>query len=124
MLIALYSAIVNVVIPQIGAYVQGLLDPVMAIIITIAGIVIIFSAVGIKISNNLGSTIVSGIFRAIGYIVRTIFRAIGWIVRNIFRIIPRVFAESRRTFKGFGLNALASNLLAVVVVVVIIAIII
>lgn len=124
MLIALYMFIVNVVIPQFGAYAQALLQPVMVIVITLAGIVMLFGAVGMKISNNLGSTVVGGIFRAIGYICRTIIRAIGWIVRNIFRMIPRVFNGSRRTFGQMGMNALVSNLLAVVVIVIVLAIII
>ena len=124
MLIALYLFIMNVALPQIGAYAQALLEPVMVIIITFAGIVIIFGAVGMKISDNLGSTIVGGIFKAIGYICRTIIGAIGWIVRNIFRMIPHVFNGSRRTFYHLGINALVSNFLSVVVVVIVLAIII
>lgn len=124
MLIALYYFIVNVVLPQVGAYAQALLEPVMVIVITIAGILMLFGAVGMTISNNLGSTVVGGIFRATGYICRTIIRAIGWIVRNIFRMIPRVFNGSRRTFKQIGMNALVSNLLAIFVVVIVLAIII
>ncbi len=124
MLIALYLFIMNVALPQIGAYAQALIEPVMVIVITLAGIVMLFGAVGIKISNNLGSTVVGGIFRAIGYICRTIITAIGWIIRNIFRMIPRVFNGSRRTFNQIGINALVSNLLAIVVVVIVLAIII
>ena len=124
MLIALYLAIVNVVIPQLGAYAQALLKPVMVIVITLAGIVMLFGAVGMRISNNLGSTVVGGIFRAIGYICQTIIGATAWIVRNIFRMIPRIFNGSIRTFRQIGVNALVSNLLAVVVVVVVLVIII
>lgn len=124
MLIVLYLFIMNVALPQIGAYAQALIEPVMVIVITLAGIVILFGAVGMKISNNLGSTVVGGIFRAIGYICRTIITAIGWIIRNIFRMIPRVFNGSRRTFNQIGINALVSNLLAIVVVVIVLAIII
>lgn len=124
MLIVLYLFIMNVALPQIGAYAQALIEPVMVIVITLAGIVMLFGAVGIKISNNLGSTVVGGIFRAIGYICRTIITAIGWIIRNIFRMIPRVFNGSRRTFNQIGINALVSNLLAIVVVVIVLAIII
>lgn len=124
MLIALYLFIMNVALPQIGAYAQALIEPVMVIVITLAGIVMLFGAVGMKISNNLGSTVVGGIFRAIGYICRTIIAAISWIIRNIFRMIPRVFNGSRRTFNQIGINALVSNLLAIVVVVIVLAIII
>ena len=62
MLIALYFFIVNVILLQIGAYTQALLEPVMIIVIILAGIVMIFGAVGMKISNNLGSTVVFSVF--------------------------------------------------------------
>ncbi len=124
MLIALYLFIVNVALPQAGVYAQALLEPVMEIVIVLAGIVMLFGAVGITISHNLASTVVGGIFRAIGYIVRTSVRAIGWIVLSIFRMIPRVFIGSRRTFYRLGVNAFVSNLLAVIVLGIVLAIII
>lgn len=124
MLIAVYLYTMNVALPQIGAYAQALLEPVMLIVVILAGIVMLFGAVGMKISNNLGSTIVSGLFRAIGYSCDIIVRAIGWIIRNIFRMIPRVFTESRRTFQQLGLNALRSNVLASAVLIIFVAIII
>lgn len=124
MLIALYLFIVNVVLSRVGVYAHALLEPIMVIVITLAGIVMLFGAVGMRISNNLGSTVVGGIFRAFGYICRTIIRAISWIVRNIFRIIPRVFNESRRAFIQIGMNDLVSTILAVVVVIIFLAIII
>lgn len=124
MLIAVYLFIVNVAVPQISTYAQALLEPIMVIVITLAGIVMLFGAVGMKISNNLGSTVVGGIFRGIGYLCRALFQALGWIIRNTFRMIPRVFNGSRRTFNQIGLNTLISNILAVVVVIAFVAIII
>ena len=124
MLIALYFFITEVAVPQIGAYALALVKPTMIIIITLAGLTLMFSAVGLKISNNVGSTIVGGSFRGIGFLVQTLFQAIGWIVRNIFRMIPRVFNGSRRTFTQMGLNAVVSNILAIFVTVIILAIII
>ena len=124
MLIALYFFFVNVAIPQIGVYAQALLEPIMLIVITLAGIVMIFGAVGMKISNNLGATVVGGIFRAIGYLGRSLFQGIGWVIRNTFRMIPSVFTGSRRTFNELGLNAWLSNVLATVVVVGFVAIVI
>lgn len=124
MLIALYFFLLHVAMPQIGAYAQALLEPIMVIVITLAGIVMLFGAVGMKISNNLGSTVVGGIFRGIGYLCRILFQAIGWIIRNTFRMMPRVFNESRRAFNQMGLNAVLSNIFAVVVVIAFIAIII
>lgn len=124
MLIALYLFIVNVVIPQIGAYAQALLEPVMTIVIILAGIIMLFGVVGMRISNNLGSTMVGGIFRAIGYLCRILIQAIGWIIRNTFRMIPHVFNESKRVFNQLGMNELLSNILAIVVVVAFLIIII
>lgn len=124
MLIAAYYFIVNVVIPQIGAYASALLEPVMVITITLAGLVMIFGAVGIRISNNLGSTVVNGIFRAIGYVGRSLFQGIAWVIRSVFNLLPRVFVESRRVFSQMGLNTTLSNLFAVLVTVLVLAIII
>lgn len=124
MLIALYFFIVNVAVPQISAYAQDLLEPIMVIVITLAGIVMLFGVVGMKISNNFGSTVVGGIFRGVGYLCRILLQALGWVIRNTFRMMPRVFNGSRRTFNQMGLNAVLSNILAVVVVIVFVAIII
>lgn len=124
MLLALYYFIMNVALPQIGAYAEALIEPVVVIAITLAGIVMIFGAVGLKISNNLGSTIMNGIFRGIGYLFQWLFRAIAWIVRSTFRLLPRVFAESRRIFGQLGLNPALSNILAVLVTAFVLAIII
>ena len=124
MLIALYFFIVNVAVPQISAYAQALLEPIMVIVITLAGIVMLFGVVGMKISNNFGSTVVGGISRGVGYLCRILLQALGWVIRNTFRMMPRVFNGSRRTFNQMGLNAVLSNILAVVVVIVFVAIII
>ena len=124
MLIAFYLFVVNVALPQLGSYADALLEPVMTIVITLAGIVMLFGAVGLKISNNLGSTIVGGIFRITGYLCHTIIKAIGCIIRYTFRLIPRVFTESRRAFSQMGLSTLLSNLLSVMVVTIVVAIII
>lgn len=124
MLIVLYFFFINILVPQVVAYLLALLEPLMVIVITMAGIVMLFGAVGMKISNNLGSTIMNGLFRGIGYIFNSLFRAIAWIVRSTFRLLPRVFNESRRAFMQIGLNALVSNLLAVIVAIIFVIIII
>lgn len=105
-------------------YALALLKPIMVIVITIAGIVMLFGAVGMRISNNLGATVVGGIFKGIGYICRTLLQAFGWIVRNAFRMIPRIYNESKRIFSQMGLNTTVSALLAVLVVIAFIALLI
>ena len=124
MLITVYFFIVNVVIPQIGFYGQTLLEPVMVTVITLAGIVMLFGAVGFRISSNLGSTVVGGIFNAIGYIGSSLIHGIGWIIRSIFNAVPRVFNESRRLFSGYGLEPWISNALAVIVTILFLIIVI
>lgn len=124
MLVTLYLLIVNMVLPQLGSLAYSLLEPVMTIVIIFAGIVMLFGVVGMKISNNLGSTVVNGIFRAIGYICRTIIQGIGWIIRSIARFIPRLFTGSRKMFTDMGLNAVISNILATIVTTIVLVIII
>lgn len=124
MLIALYLFIVNVILPQLGTMAYSLLEPVMIIVMILAGIVMLFGVVGMKISSNLGSTVVNGIFKAIGYICKTIIQAIGWIIRSIARFIPRLFTGSRKMFTDIGLNAVLSNILATVVTAIVLIIII
>lgn len=124
MLIAIYHLIVNEFLPRLGVYANALIDLIMPIVIVLAGIVMLFGAVGFKISNNLGSTVTNGIFRAMGYLFRTLVNAIGWIIRSISRFIPRVYRESRRIYSEMGLSAFASNLLATITAVVVLAIII
>lgn len=124
MLIALYLFIVKTAVPQIGAYVHTLTVPFLTIVITLAGIVMLFGAVGMRISQNLGSTVIGGIFNGVGYICRTIIHAIGWVITNFFRIIPRVYNGSNREFTRFGIGPLASNILSFVIVLLVIAIII
>lgn len=125
MLIAMYLVIVNVIVPQLVAYAPVLLEQIMVIVITLSGIIMLFGAVGMKISNNLGSTVVNNFFRAIGYICRTIIQSVGWIIRTTSKMIPRVFNESRRTFsKSLGLSPLVSTLLAAIVSGIVLAIVI
>lgn len=124
MLILLYLFLAKVVLPKLGASAQALLGPVMVIVITMAGIVMLFGAVGLKISNNLASTVVGGIFQAIGYICKQIIKAIGWIASIICKMIKRAFNESRRCFRQMGLKDCLSNLLAIAVVFMILIIII
>lgn len=124
MLIMLYLFIVNSVLPMMGAYAMAALEPVMIIVIMLAGIVMLFGVVGVRISNNLGSTVVSGIFRLLGYIGRTIINGIRWIVRSIVNLMPRVFRGSRNFFQSTGLSPAISNFLAFMTSAVVLVIII
>lgn len=120
MLLTLYYLLVNVAVPQMGAYAQALFEPIMLIVISLAGLVMIFGSVGMKISNNLGSTVVGGIFKGISYFVRMIFKAFAWIFVNTFKMIPRVFNGTRKSFK----NPVVGTIFAIITVILFVAIII
>lgn len=123
MIIGLYLLIVSLVIPTLGAYANALSEPVMIIVIILAGIMILFGSIGMKISNNLGSTIAGNIFKAIGYVFKKMIDAIGWIVKKVVNLIPVVFKKSRTIFRK-KCNELVSNVLATLTTILIVAIII
>ena len=66
MLIAIYMFCVTVVIPKCLVYLAVLFESAMIWFIMGAGMLMLLSAVGVRISNNMGSTIVVGIIMAIG----------------------------------------------------------
>lgn len=97
----------------------------MPCVIVLAGIVILFGAVGIKVSNNLGSTIVKGLFRAIGILVHFIWKGIVALFLFVIGIIPTIYKTSQRTFlNNIGLNQSISNVLAFFVVMLFVIVII
>lgn len=124
MLIALYYLVVNVVLPQIASYAFALFECVIVITITLIGIVILLKPLGLKVPNTIGSTIVGGISKVVGYLCRSLFKAIGWIIRKTLRIIPRIFNGSKLKLRQLGINALGSNVLAALVVIIVLIIII
>lgn len=124
MLITVYFFFINIIMPQLGAYAEAVFEPIMLIIITLTGMIILLGTVGIKVSNNLGSTIVGGFFMSVGYLCRTLFKALGWIISNTCKLIPKVFNESRNVFSQIGINTAVSNILAIFVVVAFVAVII
>lgn len=117
MLIALYFlfTMVRELPVTVLAWLQVILIVLMPIVVTLAGIMLICSAAGVRISQNMGSTILKGIFNAIGYVGKTIVNAIGWLIRQILNIIPKIFKGSRKTFEQMGVNKGISTLLAVLI---------
>ena len=113
MLILLFLFIKNWFVPQLGALALSALKPTMIILIICTGIVMLLGSVGMKISANLGSTIVGGLFRGIGWLFNHAFRGIRWLIRSIIRLIPRVYNGCRRNFIEWGLNPVLSTILAV-----------
>lgn len=112
MLILAYFFIATFVVPQVCNIAPVIFQNTMVVIIILAGIVMLFGAVGMRISTNLGSTIIGGIFRGIGAIFTMVGRAIRWIVRSI----PRVYTNSRRIFTTWGMSPIAVRILAILAV--------
>lgn len=109
MLYLTWKFITVMAIPTIAVYANALLEPTLTIVVMLAGLIMLFGAVGIKISNNLGTTVVNGIFRAIGVIIVGIFRALGWVIRQIATLMPRVFRGTNNALRSAGLNPIASG---------------
>lgn len=115
MIFTLYSLIVNFVFPRLQNFASEMFEPVMITLIIVAGIVMLLGAVGMRVSANLGATIVVIFANAIGYIIRTFIQAMGWVIRTTVSMTPRVFNASRNFFIARGLNPTLSNILAFMV---------
>lgn len=115
MLILLYLVIVGIVVPQLGGVLSSALEGFGVIFIMIAGIVMVFGAVGIRISQNLGSTVVGGLMRGVGFICRSIIQGIGWLFRQIALFLPRVFRGVRDAGVRAGWSQTVSNVVGLIV---------
>ena len=98
-------------------YVLGeALMPVLAIIISLAGLMVLLGRIGEKISIKA----VNAIFKGIGCICKKMFRAIKW----LYRQIPAVFKFFRRFYRKRGCNVRLSRILAYISTAILIAIVI
>lgn len=124
MLIALYFFIVNVVVLRIGVILKELGEPIMICVIMLVGIILMFGAVGLPISHNLGATITTRIFKSIGFIVKKLFNAIIWIIQSIPKLLSKVFKTSKQSFISMGLKVWICNLISTIITILTLAIII
>lgn len=124
MLILFYRFCVEWVIPRVGAFTSALVEPIAVITIALAGFGMICASVGLRIFDNLGTTVVNGLFRAIGYVGRSLVQGIAWVFRRVFNLLPMVFTESRRAFGEMGMKTAPRNLLAALVTLLVVAVII
>ncbi len=124
MIIALCLLIVNVIIPRVLSVVHQLTEPVIVGIIMIAAILIMLSAVGVKISQNLGSTVLKGILGGLGRLGTAIIHGIGWLIRQIARLLPRVYHGSQRWLTQIGMKPGFATVLAVLITVIVLIVII
>lgn len=114
MLFALYI-LATTLLPVMGNNCIMLVNELMPALIVLVGIVMMLGAVGMPISNRLGSTIVGGFFSAVGFLVRQMFEALGWLVRQL----PTIYRWIRQTLSGFGLSDRWSGVVAALLTLVI-----
>lgn len=74
MIILFYNFMAEEFLPRLGSYSIATINALMPAIIILVGMVMLLGAVGIKVSNNLGSTIVKGVFGAVGILVHFIWK--------------------------------------------------
>ena len=114
-MIIIGTAWVKSLIPQVLSVLPQLGQSASMIAIMLVGILVMLSAVGVRVSHNLGATLLAGIFHAVGWTVRTIVQALAWIITGLFRVIPRLHHWTRETLQQAGISPLVSNLLATAV---------
>lgn len=117
MLIALYFLIgkVSELPVTLMAWLQVLMIVLAPMVVTVAGILLVCHAAGMRISQNLGATVANGIIRAIGYVAKNIVNVAIGIGRRALNLIPKVFEGSRNMFSQMGASKLVSFWLAVLV---------
>lgn len=117
MIILFYNFMTEEFLPRLGSYSIATINALMPCVIMLAGIVILLGAVGIKVSNNLGSTIVKGVFGTIGILVHFIWKGIVVLFLCIIGIIPTVYKKSQSVLSNsIGLSQNISSVLAFIVV--------
>lgn len=112
MLFLLCHLITEFFLPRLGEMAWAMLTPIMVIVITLAGITMLFGAVGMKISTNLGSTIVSAIFGAVAFIGISFVKFLSWLVQRLTTVAVVTFEKSQHKFLSMGLNSIVSTILA------------
>ena len=120
MLIAAYLFTARTLFPRIVVFINAVTPSFIAILIALAGILLLFAAVGVKVSNGLATTVIGNVFKAIGFIAIALGKGIRWIVLGLVHAIPKFFRTVKKTLSGFGLNrglTMALSILATVLLV-------
>lgn len=124
MLIILYLIIIKLLLPELGIFISAGIDGIMPDIITLIGIISIFSVFGITIFVGLGSAIVAALSKGIGFAGKSFFKGIAWVFRTIFSWIPKMHKSFKDALVRNGMSEIKAMLLSGVIVFVIILIII
>lgn len=124
MVIVMYMLIVRYAIPVAEKCMNTFFTAIGPVIIVLAGIVMVFGAVGFTIAKNLGSTIVGGIFRATAYLVRQVARGVALLIVNVVKLVPMVFVGTRRAMMKRTKKSIVSTGVAVLATIATIAVVI
>ena len=124
MLYGLIKLFQNYVMPTLAVIGAESFKLIMTVVITIAGLILIFASVGVHIHHGLGSTVVDGIFRGIGWVVRQIVRFFVWLFTSIYNLLKKECTSIYNGLKGKGWNSFLAGLLAGVVTLVTLIVII
>lgn len=112
-------------LPKLALACQGFIEPLMLIVIILIGMVILFGALGMHISNNLGSTIVGGLMRGAGRLRSFIGRQLVTFVTWLFtRLVPNIYRWAYRFYNDGGVPEGGSVALAVLTSIVAVVVII
>lgn len=123
-MIIMFLEILKGAIPTAGVYVREIVYASMPIVILLVGMMILLSTVGLKVSNNLGSTMVGGVFKGIGYITKGLIKIVKIIFLWIIGFIPSIFRKTRVFCTGQGIDTVCSNIIAFMVATIVLLIII
>ena len=94
MLIILFYLLTEVVLPRSVNLTGYIFDNLLIALIVLFGIVLLLSAVGIRVPNP-GSSIISGVFQLLKFIGSQIFMAIKWLIRAFIHAVPRIYRGNR-----------------------------
>lgn len=117
MIILFYNFMTEEFLPRLGGYSIATINALMPCAIILAGIVILLRAVGIKVSNNLASTIFKGFAGVIGLLIRFVWKGMVALFLWVTGIIPMIYQKSQSVFcNTIGMNQSISSVLAFIVV--------
>lgn len=112
MLIAMYL-VYKYVLPIIWEVTLEVVNGLGPAMIMVAGVLIMLSAFGLRMTNGLGATALGGIFHGIGWIIDRLWKVLSWMLCSI----PKVYCMSRNTAYAYGLNAWPGRIVAALLVV-------
>ena len=124
MVIVMYMLIVRYAIPVAEKCMNTFFTAIGPVIIVLAGIVMVFGAVGFSIAKNLGSTIVGSVFRGAAYLIRQVARGVALLIINVVKLVPMVFVGTRRAMMKRTKKPIVSTGVAVLATIATIAVVI